>query len=182
MCGRNGEPSKTLTVITNRGKHLYFRANVEVNNSTGRIGAHIDVRGDGGYTVAPPSVHPSGSIYALDKSAGIEIADAPQWLIDLALPDNDPRDVEILPPQRAPCSPSIKFTPKQLAGVLRVVSESPEGERNQRLYWGACRVREMAAQGKIPLSDGGLLLAEAARRCGLRAPEIKSTLASGGVR
>ena len=36
---------------------------MEVRNSAGRIAAGIDVRGEGGYVLAPPSVHPSGRRY-----------------------------------------------------------------------------------------------------------------------
>jgi uncharacterized protein YidB (DUF937 family) len=175
MCGRNGEPSNTLTVITNRGRHLYFRSNVEVNNSTGRIGAHIDVRGDGGYSVAPPSVHPSGSIYALDKSAGIEIADAPQWLVDLALPDNDPRDVEILPPVRRDNGPA---TLRAVEGILGAVATARTGERNSLTYWAARRMSERIAAGQLGATLAQELLVEAACRAGLSQREASLTIKS----
>ena len=47
------------------GLHEYFRtpAGVVVRNSGGKLGPGIDVRGDGGYIVAPPSLHRSGKRY-----------------------------------------------------------------------------------------------------------------------
>ena len=56
---------KTLWIKTGGGFHLYFRfpPNVEVRNSAGRLGKNIDVRGNGGYVVAPPSMHISGKRY-----------------------------------------------------------------------------------------------------------------------
>ena len=41
--------------VTARGRHLYFRyPSVPVRNLAGKIAPGIDVRGDGGYVLAPP--------------------------------------------------------------------------------------------------------------------------------
>jgi hypothetical protein len=46
------------------GRHIYFRhPGGEVRNSAGKVGPGLDIRGDGGYVVAPPSPHPSGRRY-----------------------------------------------------------------------------------------------------------------------
>ncbi len=53
-----GQPPPTARAITGGGgEHLYFRApsDVEVRNSTGFLGAGLDVRGEGGYVIVPPS-------------------------------------------------------------------------------------------------------------------------------
>jgi putative DNA primase/helicase len=52
----------TLTVTTARGRHLWFK------HPGGTIGNvpladHLDVRGDAGYVLLPPSVHPTGAVY-----------------------------------------------------------------------------------------------------------------------
>lgn len=56
---------KTLRVKTGGGFHLYFvyPPNAEIRNSADKLGSKIDVRGDGGYVVAPPSMHISGKQY-----------------------------------------------------------------------------------------------------------------------
>ncbi len=56
---------KTLWVKTGGGFHLYFAypPNDEIRNSADKLGSKIDVRGDGGYVVAPPSMHISGKQY-----------------------------------------------------------------------------------------------------------------------
>jgi hypothetical protein len=46
----------TYTVRTQSGGlHLYYRVEDVVPNSAGRLGEAVDVRGDGGYVVAPPT-------------------------------------------------------------------------------------------------------------------------------
>lgn len=59
----NGKFPETWTAITGRGGyHLYFHSNSEIKNRAGIIDG-VDVRGDGGYVVAPPSVHSNGNRY-----------------------------------------------------------------------------------------------------------------------
>jgi putative DNA primase/helicase len=64
LCAQHGPLPPTVTVITAKGRHLYFKTNgVLLGNSVGKLGPGIDVRGDGGYVVGAGSVHPSGHVY-----------------------------------------------------------------------------------------------------------------------
>jgi hypothetical protein len=64
------------------GRHLYFRhPGGRVANRVG-LSRGLDLRGDGGCVVAPPSVHPSGRRYAWvvgQSPEQIEIAPLPAW-------------------------------------------------------------------------------------------------------
>jgi hypothetical protein len=81
---RHGELPLTLQVVTASGMHHYFRwPGVLVRNSSSKVAPKIDVRGSGGYCLAPPSVHPSGRRYAWSVDSGDAIAAAPAWLIGL---------------------------------------------------------------------------------------------------
>ncbi len=78
----------TYEVITGTGgRHLYFRwpASAEIRNEqSGRFGDGLDVRGRGGYVVAPPSIHDrTHRAYEVEVSAADEVADAPEWLVAL---------------------------------------------------------------------------------------------------
>lgn len=62
----HGELPETATAETGSGgMHLYYMCNQPVGCSVDNEKG-VDVRGDGGYVVAPPSIHPNGRPYAWD--------------------------------------------------------------------------------------------------------------------
>lgn len=82
---RNGSFPKTLASNTGGGGyHLFFKTpEIKVTNRT-NILPGIDVRGDGGYIVAPPSIHKSGLQYSWMKEfIDNPINDPPHWLLQL---------------------------------------------------------------------------------------------------
>jgi putative DNA primase/helicase len=84
----HGALPPTVETITGRGRHLYFSLGEhKIRNSVGKLGSGIDVRGDGGYVLAPPSVHPSGRLYTRSVDSADQFAEAPGWLHKLV--DND---------------------------------------------------------------------------------------------
>lgn len=73
----HGKLPETWEQVTGSGgRQLFYRASRKVRNSAnGELG--VDVRGDGGFVVAPPSVHPNGEPYEWSTSPDdCEIADA----------------------------------------------------------------------------------------------------------
>ena len=62
------------------GLHYYFSyRHDDVRNSAGRLGPGLDVRGRGGYVVAPPSVLRNGHAYKWLRDMG-NLADLPKEL------------------------------------------------------------------------------------------------------
>ncbi len=60
----HGLPRSAQVLTGGGGQHHWFRApGYLLHNSAGLLGEGLDVRGDGGYVVAPPSVHESGHAY-----------------------------------------------------------------------------------------------------------------------
>ena len=74
---------KTVEVITGKGRHLYFRWVAGLKCTARRIGPGVDTRGDGGYVVAAPSMHPNGRRYEYSVDGASEFAEPPEWLVDL---------------------------------------------------------------------------------------------------
>lgn len=66
------------------GSHLYFaHPDHVVRNSSKRLAPGLDIRGDGGYCVVPPSVHENSEPYFwLGRDEGKPITTAPEWLLE----------------------------------------------------------------------------------------------------
>jgi Bifunctional DNA primase/polymerase, N-terminal/Primase C terminal 1 (PriCT-1) len=73
----------TVEAITPRGRHVYFKwPQSPVCNTAGKLAKGVDSRGQNGYVLAPPSLHPSGRRYAWSVDSANAFAEAPQWLLD----------------------------------------------------------------------------------------------------
>ena len=78
-------PETPMKVKTSKGYHRYYRYPSEGEAISNRVlmgGIAIDIRGDGGYVVAPPSVHQSGHVYTWMSECvdmcGVPVYD-PMW-------------------------------------------------------------------------------------------------------
>lgn len=81
LVAAHGDIPDAPTVKTpSGGYHRWFRwpSGVAVKNSVCRIGEGLDVRGDGGYVIAPPSPG-----YEWSEFEDAAIPDAPRWLVTL---------------------------------------------------------------------------------------------------
>ena len=80
---------QTPTVLTGGGgQHLYYRLppGKAWGNATGTLPTGIDIRGAGGFVVAPGSLHASGRHYQWELDYSIDdlpLADVPTWLADI---------------------------------------------------------------------------------------------------
>ena len=91
----------TLAVCSGSGGyHYYFRypANVErvpnKNRIFGEDGPRVDLKGDGGMVIVPPSIHPCGQPYTYPDPDWTlhhdrELAELPSWVLDLLGPQLD---------------------------------------------------------------------------------------------
>lgn len=79
-----GHLPDTRTALTGGGgEHLYYKhPGHDIPNAAG-LAPGIDFRGDGGYVVAPPSVHASGRLYMWDVGSPTEIHALPKEIAEL---------------------------------------------------------------------------------------------------
>ena len=76
----HGKLPPTWRSITGSGRHFWFKYTGPIPSSAGRIAPGIDVRGDGGYVIAPPSVHPAGASTRGSSRRMASRPIAPEWL------------------------------------------------------------------------------------------------------
>jgi hypothetical protein len=83
----HGALPHTIEALTGGGgRHVYFRHPGGVVRNRAGLAPGIDLRGDGGYVVAPPSVHPSGRRYRFEVAHHPDetaLAPVPGWLLRL---------------------------------------------------------------------------------------------------
>jgi hypothetical protein len=120
-----------------------------IGNKAGII-PNVDIRGDGGYVVAPPSLHQNGKVYIWHVPLTKELPPLPKKLLDLIT--NPPKPVT---------STSLGFDTKSaLEGV-------PEGQRDETIFKLASKLRG----ADVPIDTARTLVLEAASKCTPPYPE-----------
>ncbi|WP_158579874.1 bifunctional DNA primase/polymerase [Geodermatophilus marinus] len=167
----------TVTALTARGCHLLYRWPGGLGNGAGTYGRGLDHRGDGGYIVAPPSVHPTGHVYQWLTADGSDprpwahpLPDWPAHVLRTGARAAAPRPV-VVPLHRPGDGP--------LAGLVRVVLNAQPGTRNNAVNWASYRAGEHIARGRLAPEAAASALLAAAAAVGLPEHEAVRTIASG---
>jgi len=179
-------PEGALIQSTGRGWQVIFsHPGFKVKNSSGELAPDIDVRGDGGYIVAPPSRHANGKVYTW--KAGEEPGDAPKWLIDLLQQNGRPNGVtsqDTVPKalQTVSNPPATERARAYVTAALEAewakVREARKGSRNARLNGAAFALGQLAGVG-LSIDEAQSALVSAAIVAGLSEEEAERTFTSG---
>ena len=113
-------PATLMSSTGGGGMHWWFKCPDGVPRSTTpRPG--LDVKGDGGYVVAPPSLHASGKPYTWQVGPGdAELALPPDWLLSLrADPSRHETTDEASVPKDSFCEGERNQRLTQIAGLMR---------------------------------------------------------------
>ncbi len=158
------------------GRHLYFRhPGGTVRNDTGRrLGPGVDIRGDGGYAIAPPSQHASGRQYVV-TARGNQLLDLPGWLLGLMQPCERPP-----PPREAGrVTNASAWAGAAVDGELARLGSAKEGTRNDTLNRVAYRLGQLVGGGSLSEAEIERLLVEQGMAIGLGEREAIGTVRSG---
>lgn len=174
---RRGALPACRTVRTGSGGlHLYFaHPGVPVRNDAGRkLGSGIDVRGDGGYVIAPPSRHASGGLYVVEAHSR-RLPPLPERMLrDLTRQPERPRF-----PAPPPGSIPLRWAEKALEGELGRLRSAKVGARNDTLNRIAFRLGQLVGAGALREEQVERVLVEGACAVGLPEGEAIATVHSG---
>lgn len=178
-----GRLPPTLLSSTGNGRHYWFVAQDSIPCSTAKIGPGIDVKADGGYVAAPPSVHPNGKIYRW-IDASIVPTNVPDWLLQLARKKPAPTISEralstIKPPNGQPNA----YGDAALDREIETLAGAPAGTRNGVLNCCSFKLFQLVAGGELDRAQVIERLIDACHRNGLVADDgwktVMATIHSG---
>jgi hypothetical protein len=173
-------PSTYMVATPLGGWHLYYQAPAgeKIRNSAGKLGPSVDIRGGGGYVVGAGSVVDERAYPDRPDLAAKVKGGKPYMVLDdrppVPLPGWITRMLArpVVPKRQLAASTSTRAP--RLSGLVRTVETAPQGQRNDALYWAACRA---VADGADPEA-----LLPAALTAGLTETEARRTIrsAAGG--
>lgn len=170
----------TVEARTPKGRHLYFPTNGAPLRNRVRALDGVDVRSDGGFVVAPPSIHATGTRYTWTCAPGtVPLAEMPAALRAALMGTTKP--LSAIPKSPASVAPRIAdaYGRRALEDEVSRVRAAPVGERNATLNRAAFSLGQLVGGGHLDPGAVEDALTEAGQAAGLDDGEIRATLASG---
>ncbi|WP_239394215.1 bifunctional DNA primase/polymerase [Frankia sp. CiP3] len=177
--------SPTATVATGGGGwHLYYTHpghTVRSRPLPGHPG--IDIKGDGGYVVTPPSVHPAtGHPYRwIGRRPVAEMPPALHTAVTTPPPQPGPATDRTALTTRTPTENSggISHPAALVAAHLAAVTRAPEGRRRTTLYGAARGIARIVTAGHLTLDDAITALTDAGRAAEQTDRDIHAAITGG---
>ena len=127
------------------GLHLIFQnpSGTEIRNSASRVAPGIDVRGEGGYVIVPPSE-------GYTVADATEPAEMPLWLIRACMKPERPEPVAYAPaPRIAARDGGTPYGLQALDNECRDIACAPDGRKHELLNKGAYSIGGLVSAGHI---------------------------------
>ena len=184
MAEHGFDPDAAPIVATpNQGNHHYFRQpeGMQLGNKRGALPPGIDVRGFGGFVIAPGTVLEDGRTY--EQFGDLAAAPVlPAWLVNLiggtSRPEPAPAPVPVQRQQHSDARIRA-YVDAAVAAETARVAQAGEGGRNHALNQAAFSLGQLVGAGWIGEAEVAGLLTNAALSAGLKHPEIRLTIRSG---
>ena len=184
---KHGPLPATRQSQTARGLHLWWRADSPVQCSASRVAPHVDVRGDAGFVIAPPSMHPSGRPYRWTSTKPLAVA--PERLLQLTCkrpPPSIPTPTPTSSSPRRTGSPGA-YGRAALESEIQTLANTALGGRNHQLNRASFCLHQLVAGGELDSAEVQQRLLGAADANGLMADpsdgprSVLRTIESGRV-
>jgi putative DNA primase/helicase len=176
----NGQCPHTHSHLTpGDGLHLLFkyRADRPITNGEGKLTkSGINVRGEGGYVIAPPSARFDGKRYEIAEPLDFfSFAEAPHWLYDLILPAEPSPALQPIIFETidsiVPRLPNTAYGKAAIDGIRANVAAAGKGQRNKALNSAAYNLAGFADSAGVSQADAEHALLGAATANGLVAED-----------
>lgn len=187
LCAAHDYPPPPCAETPSGGRHYYFRQpeGDPLGNSPGRLPKGIDVRGSGGYVIAPGAELPDGRRYSGLEGFGLNAPLPPDWLITEYI--KAPKDEPPRPPRPGNAAPAsiasearIKaYAETAFAAELARLRGAGTGTRNNTLNEVAFAIGTLIGAGWIGEASARDTLLTEALAIGLGRAESAATINSG---
>lgn len=177
---KHGALPETLQAISPSGSvHRYFKhpgAGAKIKNSASELGAGIDVKGDGGMVIAPPTVRPGVGVYRwINRNP---IAEPPAWLVKITAEKRPPPPKRLSIRERAQAAVqrweanrragnAEAYADAALEYEIRDLANAAEGDRNHALNRSAFSLLQLVHAGQLDRADVERQLIDACAANGL---------------
>ena len=163
-----GIPETVIVITGSGGRHFYFLQPEGKPVGCPKFRKGLDIKGVGGYVVAPPSISGKGP-YSFALKHDLTAAPPPAWLLTMIAEGEKQQRGEPsrISPDVIPTGRLRTYGRAAMARNAAELADAADGDRNNTLNRCAFALGQLAAEGITNEDECRALLYEAAGKCGM---------------